>query len=416
MKHPHIFMRFLLLLILCSYLTAYGQTPVLIGSCDVPGAENLAFSMKPDYVFICGDSYNISSVDISNPYNPRVVDNLYGSGETMEHIFIRRNSAYITGWTTNLKIVNISDPDNLTLISSWDPGNDIFWLHSSYIIDDIAYISTCDGFLTINVSDESSPILLRRDIGSQDGYGMCVEGNYLYTVDMDRGFCVFDISNIANPSHISTTPLCLCPSWYSSVRNGYVYEPAGDYGLITINANDPISPVMTDSISIQNYTKATYIVNHFLFLASFSGLSIFDISNPAVPRRIAGYPGSYTGVYATEQYIYLAGQDRFKILTYDATSTEDEQELLPKSPNLLSSYPNPFNAQTTISYSLAEPGPVTLTIYNLLGQKVATLYDGVQTAGEHKTVWDAGNQTSGIYFYRISAGRFIKSEKMLLLK
>jgi hypothetical protein len=89
---------------------------------------------------------------------------------------------------------------------------------------------------------------------------------------------------------------------------------------------------------------------------------------------------------------------------------------IPEQISLFHNYPNPFNAQTTISYSLSESGPATLTIYNLLGQKVAVLFDGVQTAGEHKTVWDAGNQTSGIYFYRISAGRFIKSEKMLLLK
>jgi photosystem II stability/assembly factor-like uncharacterized protein len=94
---------------------------------------------------------------------------------------------------------------------------------------------------------------------------------------------------------------------------------------------------------------------------------------------------------------------------------DDDAPTLPSSLSL-SSYPNPFNAQTTISYSLAEPGPVTLTIYNLLGQKVATLFDGVQTAGEHKLVWDAQNQLSGVYFCRLHGENFTKSSQMVLLR
>ena len=80
------------------------------------------------------------------------------------------------------------------------------------------------------------------------------------------------------------------------------------------------------------------------------------------------------------------------------------------------SYPNPFNAQTTISYSLPESGPVTLTIYNLLGQKVATLFDGIQTAGEHKVVWDAQKQPSGVYFAKLVAEQHKSTFQMVLLK
>jgi photosystem II stability/assembly factor-like uncharacterized protein len=94
---------------------------------------------------------------------------------------------------------------------------------------------------------------------------------------------------------------------------------------------------------------------------------------------------------------------------------DDNSPALPFSLSL-SSYPNPFNAQTTISYSLPEPGRATLTIYNLLGQKVATLYDGEQTAGEHSLVWDAKSQPSGVYFAKIESERGKSTTQMVLLK
>ncbi len=94
----------------------------------------------------------------------------------------------------------------------------------------------------------------------------------------------------------------------------------------------------------------------------------------------------------------------------------DEPDKLPEKFALLQNYPNPFNAQTTISYSLPEPGPVMLSIYNIMGQKVATLVDGMQQAGEHKVVWNAGTFTSGIYFCRVKAKNYDLSTKMILLR
>ena len=79
-------------------------------------------------------------------------------------------------------------------------------------------------------------------------------------------------------------------------------------------------------------------------------------------------------------------------------------------------YPNPFNAATVIRYSLPEDGFVTISMYNLLGQRVATLYDGLQKSGYHQTVWDAEDNPAGVHFYRIQAGSYQESKKCLLLK
>ncbi len=82
------------------------------------------------------------------------------------------------------------------------------------------------------------------------------------------------------------------------------------------------------------------------------------------------------------------------------------------SPN----YPNPFNAQTMIQYSLPMQSNVSIDIFDILGRKIETLVEGVKHAGNHQAIWDASNQVSGIYFYSIKAGDRIETKKMTLLK
>ena len=90
---------------------------------------------------------------------------------------------------------------------------------------------------------------------------------------------------------------------------------------------------------------------------------------------------------------------------------------LPIRYDLKQNYPNPFNPVTNISYSLPLSGNVSLVIYNLLGEEVSRLVDDKQLPiGEYNARWDATNMTSGIYFYRLTAGDFVRMRKMVLLK
>lgn len=89
---------------------------------------------------------------------------------------------------------------------------------------------------------------------------------------------------------------------------------------------------------------------------------------------------------------------------------------VPAEFSLSNNYPNPFNAATTISYQLPQSCNVNLDIYNLAGQKVATLENGYKEAGEYSVSWNAANYASGIYFYRLTAGDNIITRRMTLLK
>jgi hypothetical protein len=97
-------------------------------------------------------------------------------------------------------------------------------------------------------------------------------------------------------------------------------------------------------------------------------------------------------------------------------SPPGDQTSLPAFFILNQNYPNPFNAQTLISYSLPQSSHVRIDIYNVLGQNVTTLIDASQEAGEHQVVWNAGDQPTGSYFYRIATDNNSETKKMLLIK
>jgi len=98
-----------------------------------------------------------------------------------------------------------------------------------------------------------------------------------------------------------------------------------------------------------------------------------------------------------------------------------EEGIIQPKFSLSQNYPNPFVPETTIEYSLAESCPVTLKIYNLSGQLIKNLVDEYQDAGHHKIIWHGVNDArqkvaSGVYFYRIKAGDFVSTKKMVVLK
>jgi len=129
-----------------------------------------------------------------------------------------------------------------------------------------------------------------------------------------------------------------------------------------------------------------------------------------------------TGLMNGSNFIRTATEKVFGItyMTTDIFNNPDDK-LLPNGYDLQQNYPNPFNPTTTIEFTLPVRSHVAIDIYNLLGQRVKTLFDGEKLYGPHSVVWDGTDQSgnfvaTGIYFYQIRAGDFIESKKMLLLK
>jgi hypothetical protein len=95
---------------------------------------------------------------------------------------------------------------------------------------------------------------------------------------------------------------------------------------------------------------------------------------------------------------------------------ESANTATPAKYTLYQNYPNPFNPSTAIKFALPKPSFVTLKIYDLLGNEVATLVAEKLPAGKHQRVWDATGLASGVYLYRLQAGEFIQTTKLVLLR
>ncbi|MBD3168591.1 MAG: T9SS type A sorting domain-containing protein [candidate division Zixibacteria bacterium] len=154
-------------------------------------------------------------------------------------------------------------------------------------------------------------------------------------------------------------------SWYPVVQNISAYAPLGDYYYIATCGEWPDNNIVDSTYFMVTVTAADGNVDD-------PGWAVYGWgeSTPEIPTEFA----------------------------------------------LNGNYPNPFNAETNISFDLPQNTHVNLEVYNLMGQKVETLVDGLMNAGQHTVRWDASTVSSGIYFYKLTAGKFTQTKKMNLLK
>jgi hypothetical protein len=128
--------------------------------------------------------------------------------------------------------------------------------------------------------------------------------------------------------------------------------------------------------------------------------------------------GKYLFFLGDNNNAYWVSTDFAKSITGVETGSRGE---LPSTIQLYQNYPNPFNPTTVIGYRLPSAGNVKLSIYNLLGQKIETLINSFQSAGEQSVVWDGRDDrnmpvSSGIYFYCLESGERIVQKKMVLMR
>jgi hypothetical protein len=162
--------------------------------------------------------------------------------------------------------------------------------------------------------------------------------------------------------------------------------------LYTYNTNNNIAEVIIQMVNGDDW------INYQDYAYSY------DNNNNLSEIIYSGWDGN--AWYNIQKYDYL----------YSPILAVDEEEANVNSYILTNNYPNPFNPVTTISFTIPEQAQVKLTVYDILGNVVDVLSDGVKNSGTYNIQWNAKNYSSGVYFYKLSVGKFIQTRKMILLK
>ncbi len=168
------------------------------------------------------------------------------------------------------------------------------------------------------------------------------------------------------------------------------------------------------------------------FVSGDPVIGVGDIDTAPSDRRMMASTGPFTFAPGDSQFVMIkmsieslvnnlvsitALKNTLNAPFYLPTDVvEDDLTLLPKSFSLNQNYPNPFNPTTQIKFSIPIRSNVTIDIFNLLGQKVKTLINKELSAGNHVVDWDASDVSTGLYIYKMTAGNFSQSKKMIFLK
>ncbi len=219
----------------------------------------------------------------------------------------------------------------------------------------------------------------------------------------------------ANPGYWGNSP-----AWLNEVGTGeskYIFTPniskAGEYEVYAWWVASSNRRTDTPFIIDHSGGNDTVRVNQQGNNSTWVLLGTYDLpGDGSVTITVTDEAGSGTGTYVVA--------DAVRIISYDSTTTSVESNIgdVPKDFSLLQNYPNPFNPKTIIPYFIPSEfeGFVSIKVYNLLGREVATLLDKPMPAGAYEIEFDAADLPSGVYFYKLTAGNFIESKKMILLK
>ena len=212
-----------------------------------------------------------------------------------------------------------------------------------------------------------------------------------------------------------------------TVRIENVNDPPGSFTLtvppddavMNFVGNDPLitfgwTPSLDPDLDSVSYTFQIDTVNMFTSPARRD--TVFgkaDSIRVLMPRRSSDY---FWRVVATDGRLFTTSTPPYRKINVAFTTPILARMEKAKESVLEQNFPNPFNPATSIKYTIPHGGRVRLTVFNLLGQEVALLFDGIQTAGTFEVEFNKANLPSGIYFYRIQAPGFLETKKMVITK
>jgi M6 family metalloprotease-like protein len=407
-----------------------------------PGMTDLASSAE--YLYLTNKEGQIEIFSLADPTRPMLttvisethlttgIRNLVDFHE--QKLYCRNAEA-----SNQLEIIDVANPaapQFVKLLENLPKQNTLaFQDHRIYVatktgVMDSAFVNIID------LQDSDAPTITTVKLNNQSSC-LFVQGDFLYSLESSR-------SDFASSLHV--------------------------YDL-----TNPLEPRETFVASFESYLTNPVLRDRYLFIPLVEEVGIWDLSNPALPKKISAilrddsggvvYHLAFSGDYAyLDQYHFInsyitvidihdlqnlkncgsfeitsgfhlpiavknnclyAMQEHMGLMTFTnalITGVEEKGAAMPEAFTLAQNHPNPFNPSTIIAYSLPKETKVRVTIYNTMGQEVIRLLDDKkQDAGQHVISWngrDAAGRSvgTGLYFYQLDAGDRLLTKKMLLMK
>jgi hypothetical protein len=452
--------------------------PVIIGTYTPPIADLGIWQLEAvDTVLYCAHTSGLSTLSIANPAPPNVIS-FFPTGDGSGKVVVQNGLAYISSGLAGLWVVDVSDVARplrrgniqtlgsaygivvhsdvayLTVRSYNESGwNGIYAIDVSNpdtlrLLDTLAmerpYALSKSGsllFVTrgdfenpmdttvtiVNVTNPSNLQPVGHIIGGYNALEITSRDSIAFVAARNAGLKIFDCRNPVNPQLLSS----VFPNAVSVAVNeqrAYVHvRRAGLWGVdsvFVLDISDLTAPLILGGIPsyllAPNSECETIVAGNLLWWAWSENFGAYDVSNPAQPTlafaesRLLGVRD--LGVVGDTLFVPHSTSGMW-IFRYNPgpTVVNDENGIV-STFQLLQNYPNPFNPSTVIRYTLSVHSQVSLKVYNLLGQEVATLVNEEQAAGSYATTFDASGLSSGLYFYRLTTPEKSLARKMVILR
>ncbi len=377
---------------------------LVLDDCHIDFAGQAAFRIDNPWMDIIITNSIIGNMGrMASPANGRGIDD---RGNDINKLIMRNNTLYNLTMTVvrdDGGIINYCEVDHNTIVNVGQ-----FGIHIGEAIE-VHFTNNFllnGGFLGSTVED-SRPVL-KIDALGDDLVGQGVQ----QIVDVDYNNFYIDPALItAYPDSVSAVPLFDSTTTALMEVNG-----TGEHNIseaVTFT-NGPVSPVSV----ISSYYDNSIPLEEKEDMDDGDGGPVPGQGVPVQSPFDFSYSSSFQSYTASSTGEQIGSLTWFGIVV---GVEADQNEVIPTDFSLSNNYPNPFNPSTTIKYTLPGATNVKLVVFNSLGQEVKTLINANQQTGSYSVAWDGttnfGNKvSSGMYIYRLTAGEFVSSKKMILMK
>lgn len=278
------------------------QTPVDAAEFDTPG-RSLQFAINGTVAYVADDDAGLQILDISDPMNPTLLGG-YDTTGLSRGLDAVGSTVYLCDFTS-MRIFDASDPTNPIQL-----GYAIASSNKVKVAGSIAYVVGW-ALTTVDVSNPSAPVVLGSVALPDEAYDIAVAGSMVYVADDDEGLQIVDASDPSAPTIVGAYPTGP-ERWGMGVdlAGSYAFLAANTDGVLVLDVSDPADPVLVTSIELTELTRARDVVvqGQTAYVGFGDGLWIYDIADPASPRRLGAHPnGASAQIAITDGWALLTG-------------------------------------------------------------------------------------------------------------